>query len=126
MRWRGTVACLALYALLLQAFVAGLTGVQTIGPAGIVSGGGLCSPAEAVSDRRDQPASPHHPGDCCVFLCQLIAGGGLVPETATTSPVRRFTTIVRYGSNDASVRRSKMRGGSSARGPPRSIPVKLA
>lgn len=107
-RWRAIVAVVALYAVALQGFLAGMR-PPAIGP------DALCAP-----DR------PHAPGQdaerheaCCLTPTRCaFAGPATLPAAATVARPERAAAPIRHARTDAGVWPSTRQGPFGARGPP--------
>ena len=88
--WRAGLLVLGLYAMLLQAFFAGLAGPSHAAP---FEPGVTCSQAAQGHSAGQEPASPNVAHDCvCPALCH---SGGMAPGAAAQAfaPVARFADV---------------------------------
>ena len=112
---RAIIGAVALYGLLLQAF---LTGMAPQGAPALDAGihAALCAPADGQGG-GDQPAR-HAKHDCCLAASVAVAASSLDrAETAVAWPARR-STRVSWTAVDYQPTTGPPRSATSARGPP--------
>lgn len=113
--WRAGLLVLGLYAMLLQAFFAGLAGPAHSLPG--PDGAALCVAGE-LSAPGQAPAKPHTGMDCvCASLCH--AGGALPGERASVPAAQPFDTGISVVHVTLVVSRADHRVNPPARAPPR-------
>lgn len=112
---RAITAVIALYALVLQAFLGGLAPVSAAGPAGV-----LClheAGSEPADDDPSLPAHDHHAACCTAAGHAPTAEPPLIVATAIAWPPRLATRVAWF--EDGTVRARAPPGSvASARGPP--------
>ncbi|ACL60145.1 hypothetical protein [Methylobacterium nodulans] len=107
-RLRAAVAMLALYGLVLQAFLTGLNSVPAASAAGVI-----CAAHESG---RESPGP--HPGHvCCIAACLGPIAPCLPPGGQAAWPSRRVIAVAWQPASEAPARGPPPRP-SSARGPP--------
>lgn len=100
---RATIAVLALYAFVLQAFLGGLMPIPA-------AADGLCA-QHAASDAAPGKALPHDHGDCCTAT----------QTAATALPARAAAAVIAWETATASDPAWAMADGPRARAPPGGI-----
>lgn len=110
-RARATIAVIALYALVLQAFLTGLLPISGAQAHGFAE---LCSPVQ-----DDGGAPKKHDGkSCCVTACASLAAPLPQVDTVSLAWPRLETTLVVFSGSPSPPARAPPIHDQSARGPP--------
>ena len=108
--WLATLAVLALYGVLLQAF---LSAALPSGPAFLTAAGGFCAPAGGTAPADERPAD--RPSMCCIAACAAEASSPPALASVVAAPL---VTAILWPDRSSGLGAIPTTHAASARGPP--------